>query len=114
MRVCLLIHDLLPATSQRWFADAQGRAAKDDIETLIAAADVLGFFRLAEIHAAGQLAHHQDINAVALPLLGDGANGLAHIGAGHEDAEQEADHERCRERDECQTKLIDLGLLSAE
>jgi glycosyltransferase involved in cell wall biosynthesis len=41
VRVCLLIHDLLPATSQRWFADAQGRAAKDDIDTLIAAADAI-------------------------------------------------------------------------
>ena len=41
VRVALLIHDLLPATSQRWFADAQGQAAKRDVETLIAAADTI-------------------------------------------------------------------------
>ena len=35
----------------------------------IAAAEVFGFFRLAEIHAAGQFAHDQNINAVALPFL---------------------------------------------
>jgi len=41
VRVALLIHDLLPATSQRWFADAQGQAAKRDVETLITAADTI-------------------------------------------------------------------------
>ena len=39
VRLALLVHDLLPATSPRWFADAQGEAAKRDVETLIAAAD---------------------------------------------------------------------------
>ena len=39
MRIALLIHDLLPATSPRWFADAQGQAAKRDVEALISAAD---------------------------------------------------------------------------
>ena len=39
LRVAVLIHDLLPTTSQRWFADAQGQAAKRDVETLIASAD---------------------------------------------------------------------------
>jgi len=32
VRIALLIHDLLPTTSQRWFADAQGQAAKRDVE----------------------------------------------------------------------------------
>ena len=37
-RIALLIHDLLPATSPDWFADAQGRTAKRDVEQLIGAA----------------------------------------------------------------------------
>ena len=41
VRIALLIHDLLPTTSQRWFADAQGQAAKRDVETLITAADTI-------------------------------------------------------------------------
>jgi glycosyltransferase involved in cell wall biosynthesis len=41
VRIALLIHDLLPTTSQRWFADAQGQAAKRDIETLISIADTI-------------------------------------------------------------------------
>jgi glycosyltransferase involved in cell wall biosynthesis len=40
-RIGLLVHDLLPATQPRWFADAQGRAAKRDVESLIAAASQL-------------------------------------------------------------------------
>lgn len=40
-RIALLVHDLLPATSPRWFADAQGRAAQHDVEGLIAAADAI-------------------------------------------------------------------------
>ena len=39
MRIALLVHDLLPATSPRWFADAQGQAAKSDVESLISSAD---------------------------------------------------------------------------
>ena len=41
VRIALLVHDLLPTTSQRWFADAQGQAAKRDVETLITAADTI-------------------------------------------------------------------------
>ena len=41
MRIALLIHDLLPATSPRWFADAQGQAAKRDVESLISSADLI-------------------------------------------------------------------------
>ena len=37
----LLVHDLLPVTSPTWFADAQGRAAKTDVEALIAHASAL-------------------------------------------------------------------------
>ena len=39
VRIALLIHDLLPATSPQWFADAQGQAAKREVETLIGTAD---------------------------------------------------------------------------
>lgn len=39
VRVALLIHDLLPATSPTWFTDAQGLTAKRDIEALIGAAE---------------------------------------------------------------------------
>ncbi len=41
LRVALLVHDLLPATSPQWFADAQGAAAKRDVESLIACAEVI-------------------------------------------------------------------------
>lgn len=41
VNVALLVHDLLPATSPQWFADAQGESAKRDIETLIRCADVV-------------------------------------------------------------------------
>ena len=39
VRIALLVHDLLPATSPTWFADAQGLAAKRDIEVLIGSAE---------------------------------------------------------------------------
>jgi len=38
VRVALLVHDLLPATAPQWFADAQGAAAKRDVESLISCA----------------------------------------------------------------------------
>jgi glycosyltransferase involved in cell wall biosynthesis len=41
VNVALLVHDLLPATSPQWFADAQGESAKRDIETLIRCADAV-------------------------------------------------------------------------
>jgi glycosyltransferase involved in cell wall biosynthesis len=41
VRVALLVHDLLPATSPQWFSDAQGEAAKRDVEMLIHKADLL-------------------------------------------------------------------------
>lgn len=41
VNVALLVHDLLPATSPQWFADAQGESAKRDIEALIRCADVV-------------------------------------------------------------------------
>lgn len=40
-RIGLLVHDLLPTTQPRWFADAQGRAAKLDVESLIRGASHL-------------------------------------------------------------------------
>jgi glycosyltransferase involved in cell wall biosynthesis len=39
VRIALLVHDLLPATSPAWFTDAQGLTAKRDIEVLIGAAE---------------------------------------------------------------------------
>lgn len=41
VNLVLLVHDLLPVTSPTWFADAQGRAAKTDVEALIAHAYAL-------------------------------------------------------------------------
>jgi len=41
VNVALLVHDLLPATSPQWFADAQGESAKRDIEALIRCADAV-------------------------------------------------------------------------
>ena len=41
LRVALLVHDLLPATDPQWFGDAQGVAARRDMETLISSADLL-------------------------------------------------------------------------
>ena len=41
LRVALLVHDLLPATDPQWFGDAQGLAARRDMETLIGTADLL-------------------------------------------------------------------------
>ena len=41
VRVALLVHDLLPATSPQWFSDAQGESAKHDVEMLIEKADLL-------------------------------------------------------------------------
>ena len=41
LRVALLVHDLLPATDPQWFGDAQGVAARRDMETLINTADLL-------------------------------------------------------------------------
>ena len=41
LRVALLVHDLLPATDPQWFGDAQGLAARQDMETLIGTADLL-------------------------------------------------------------------------
>lgn len=34
-KIALLVHDLLPTTSPQWFADAQGRRAKSDMDLLI-------------------------------------------------------------------------------
>ena len=34
-RIALLVHDLLPTSSPHWFGDAQGRAAKADMDLLI-------------------------------------------------------------------------------
>ena len=41
LRVALLVHDLLPATDPQWFGDAQGVAARRDMEMLISSADLL-------------------------------------------------------------------------
>ena len=41
LRVALLVHDLLPATDPQWFGDAQGVAARRDMETLIGTANLL-------------------------------------------------------------------------
>ena len=41
LRVALLVHDLLPTTDPQWFGDAQGRAARRDMEALIGCADLL-------------------------------------------------------------------------
>lgn len=51
LRIALLVHDLLPSTDPQWFGDAQGVAAKRDMEELIAAADRL-FAVSAEVAAA--------------------------------------------------------------
>ena len=40
-RIALLVHDLLPTTSPQWFGDAQGRAAKADMDLLIEHATAL-------------------------------------------------------------------------
>lgn len=41
LRVALLVHDLLPTTDPQWFGDAQGVAARRDMETLISTADLV-------------------------------------------------------------------------
>ena len=41
LRIALLVHDLLPSTDPQWFGDAQGVAAKRDMDELIGAADQL-------------------------------------------------------------------------
>ena len=41
LRIALLVHDLLPSTDPQWFGDAQGVAAKRDMDELIEAADHL-------------------------------------------------------------------------
>jgi glycosyltransferase involved in cell wall biosynthesis len=41
LRIALLVHDLLPSTDPQWFGDAQGLAAKRDMDDLISAADLL-------------------------------------------------------------------------
>ena len=59
VRIALLIHDLLPTTSTRWFADAQGQAAKRDVETLISAADTI-FTVSAEVAAELQTLYRRE------------------------------------------------------
>lgn len=41
LRVALLVHDLLPETDPQWFGDAQGVAARRDMESLIGTAELL-------------------------------------------------------------------------
>jgi glycosyltransferase involved in cell wall biosynthesis len=41
LKIALLVHDLLPSTDPQWFGDAQGLAAKRDMDELISAADLL-------------------------------------------------------------------------
>lgn len=41
LKIALLVHDLLPSTDSQWFGDAQGLAAKRDMDELISAADLL-------------------------------------------------------------------------
>lgn len=41
LKIALLVHDLLPATSPQWFSDSQAASAKRDIELLISNADAI-------------------------------------------------------------------------
>lgn len=54
LRIALLVHDLLPSTDPQWFGDAQGVAAKRDMDELIEAADHL-FAVSAEVAAQLQV-----------------------------------------------------------
>ena len=64
-RIGLLVHDLLPATEPRWFADAQGRAAKLDVESLIAQASQL--FAVSPEVAAELASRYEKRAVVILP-----------------------------------------------
>lgn len=83
-RIALLVHDLLPTTSPQWFGDAQGRAAKADMDLLIEHATAL-FAVSSEV--VDEIQRRYGRRAVALPpadpQLDEGSP--AHVDATHPD-----------------------------
>jgi len=62
-RLALLVHDLLPLTAPRWYADRQGSEARNDVAALVGAADQL--FAVSP-QVANDIVVHLQRNAVSL------------------------------------------------